>query len=195
MRHPGGRWSELGRRRLVYFTSSARRCRVWHVAGPNRRRAGRASLMSIGMSIGKRQHVVSARFHIICRLARLCGRCARRVLFGEKRNVPVWCMMFSTYAHKSEGDISTDSRLTVTRHSPGLSLEDTRRSKAARVVIWARGSSVQLAHAVGIVLRTGHLDHISVVVDVFRLFALDELLPEFGQDLVGGEEVDRLTSA
>ena len=45
-------------------------------------------------------------------------------------------------------------------------------------------ASVELAHAVVLVLRARHLDDVAVVVDELGLLALDELLVELDEHLV-----------
>ena len=47
-------------------------------------------------------------------------------------------------------------------------------------------ASVELAHAVVLVLRARHLDDVAVVVDELGLLALDELLVELDEHLVRG---------
>ena len=47
-------------------------------------------------------------------------------------------------------------------------------------------ASVELAHAVVLVLRARHLDDVAVVVDELGLLALDELLVELDELLVRG---------
>eukprot|EP00446_Apocalathium_sp_SHHI-4_P068809 CAMPEP_0177523664 /NCGR_PEP_ID=MMETSP0369-20130122/49520_1 /TAXON_ID=447022 ORGANISM="Scrippsiella hangoei-like, Strain SHHI-4" /NCGR_SAMPLE_ID=MMETSP0369 /ASSEMBLY_ACC=CAM_ASM_000364 /LENGTH=377 /DNA_ID=CAMNT_0019003535 /DNA_START=115 /DNA_END=1245 /DNA_ORIENTATION=- len=63
-------------------------------------------------------------------------------------------------------------------------------ARQALCVATARASE-QSANTVVLVLRTRHLDHIAVVVDVLGLLTQDEALEELGQDLVGSQKFDR----
>mmetsp|Transcript_36582 Transcript_36582/g.113860 ORF Transcript_36582/g.113860 Transcript_36582/m.113860 type:complete len:262 (-) Transcript_36582:586-1371(-) len=71
-----------------------------------------------------------------------------------------------------------------------------QRTAALARTSWPRESlSVEDSHAVVLVLSAWALDHVALVVDVLGLLAQNEPLEELDEDLVRGEEVDRLAVA